>query len=566
VPGEGAAALQTLAVRDLALIHRLEVRFGPGLNVLTGETGAGKSLLLDALALALGARARAELVRQGADAAVVDAQFAVAPDGPAAVAAAAAGAPPPEDGVLLLQREVGRDGRSVSRLNGRLCTAAQLRAVGEALVDVHGQGEQQRLLHPASQAELLDLYAGGEAAALLGEVAAGRRRLEAVEAELAALQGDPRARERQRDLLAFARAEIDAAGLRPGEDEDLAARRNLLQHAERLHAAAAAAYEELYGADGAVADRLGRVVRTLGDLVHADPRLQAMLEPLTSAMVEVEETARSLRRYRDELSFEPGELARVEERWELVQRLRRKYGETVAEILAYRDRAAAELDRWEEAEAEAARLEAARAQQQAALREVCARLSALRAACAARLESDVAAELAALGMAGARLRVRLAPAPVGPRGADHVEFLWSANAGEPERPLQRAASGGELSRAMLALKVVLAAADPVPVLVFDEVDAGIGGRAAQAVAERLAALAGRHQVFCVTHLATVAALADVHLAVRKAEHDGRTHVAVERLEGPARREEIARMLSGGGEAARRLAETLLTERRGRPAS
>jgi DNA repair protein RecN (Recombination protein N) len=555
------ALLQALGVRDLALIDRLEVRFGPGLNVLTGETGAGKSLLLDALALALGARAHADLVREGADSAAADAVFAVPPGDPAVSAAVAAGAPPPEDGVLLLQREIGRDGRSVSRLNGRLCTVGQLRAVGEAMVDVHGQGEQQRLLHPASQAELLDLFAGLEAEALLGEVGAIRERLAQIDAALAELHGDPRERERRRDLLAFARDEIDAADLHAGLDEELAARRSLLQHAERLHQAAAAAYEELYGADGAVADRIGRVLREIGELLAADPRLQAMTEPLQSALVEVEETARSLRRYRDDLSFEPGELQQVEERWQLLQRLRRKYGDTAAEILAYRDTAAAELARWEEADAEAARLEAARSEAAASLRRACDRLSALRAACAARLQTDVAAELAALGMAGARLRVALHPAEIGPRGADHVEFLWSANAGEPERPLQRAASGGELSRAMLALKVVLSASDPVPVLVFDEVDAGIGGRAAQAVAERLATLAAEHQVFCVTHLATIAALADVHLSVRKSEHGGRTIVEIERLDDAGRREEIARMLTGGGEAARAHAETLLSRRR-----
>ena len=554
--------LLALGVRDLALIDRLEVPFGPGLNVLTGETGAGKSLLLDALTLALGARAHAELVREGAAAAAVDALFSAPAASPACAAAEAAGAPPAEDGTLLLQREVSRDGRSVSRLNGRMCTAGQLRAVGEALVDVHGQGDQQRLLLPASQAELLDLYAGEEAIALLREVAEGRARLQAIDAELARLFGDPRERERQRDLLAFARDEIDAAGLKPGEDEELAARRTLLQHAERLHLAAASAYEELYARDGAVADRLGRIVRELDELSAADPRLAALTEPLGSALVEVEETARALRRYRDELSFEPGELEHVQERWDLLQRLRRKYGDTVAEILAHRERAAAELAGWEEAEAAVARLAGARAEVAAGLREVCASLSALRAACAARLESAVGSELAALGMAGARLGIRVVPEDeIGPRGADRVELLWSANTGEPERLLQRAASGGELSRAMLALKVVLTAADPVPVLVFDEVDAGIGGRAAQAVAERLATLAADHQVFCVTHLATIAALADVHLAVRKRERGGRTLVEVERLDGADRRDEIARMLSGGGAAARQHAEELLSRRR-----
>ncbi len=556
--GGAPTILQALAVRDLALIDRLEVPFGPGLNVLTGETGAGKSLLLDALALALGARAHAELVREGAESAAVDALFSVPAESPAAEAADA-----DADGTLLLQREVSKDGRSVSRLNGHLCTAGQLRAVGERLVDVHGQGDQQRLLLPASQAELLDLYAGEEAAHLLREVADGRARLQAIEAELARLHGDPRERERQYDLLAFAREEIDAANPHAGEDEELAARRSLLQHAERLHMAAADAYEELYASERAVADRLGRIVRELGELTGADPRLRAMTEPLESALVEVEETAHALRRYRDELSFEPGELERVQERWELLQRLRRKYGDTVAEVLAHRERAAAELAGWEEAEAAIARLEAARAAAADDLRAVCGSLSALRAACAARLETAVQGELAALGMAGARLGVRvMAEEPVGPRGADRVEFMWAANVGEPERPLQRAASGGELSRAMLALKVVLTAADPVPVLVFDEVDAGIGGRAAIGVADRLATLAADHQVFCVTHLATIAAMADVHLAVRKRERGGRTLVEIERLDDSGRRDEIARMLSGGGEAATQHAEELLRRRRG----
>jgi DNA repair protein RecN (Recombination protein N) len=557
--------LLALAVRDFALIEDVEVQFGPGLNVLSGETGAGKSLILDALALALGGRARADVVRSGAEVASVDALFRVDPSGPAARLAAAAGAPPGDDGTLLLQREVARDGRSLCRLNGRLCTAAQLRAVGECLVDVHGQGEQQRLLRPAEQRALLDLFAGPEAQRLLAAIADVRGRLAALEAERARLAGDPRERERRRDLLRFARDEIAAAGLRPDEEEELAATRALLRNGERLATAAAAAYEGLHGP---VSDHLGRIVTELGGLTGVDPRLAPLAASLREALILVQETAHELRRYRDGLSFTPNDLQRAEERWELLQRLKRKYGDSLAEVIAYGERADAELAQWEETEAVAARLAAEAAALQAELRELAARLSELRAGAGRRLGEAVQRELAALGLAGASLRVAVAPTDeVGPHGADQVEFLFSANPGERERPLHRAASGGELSRAMLALKAVLAAQDDVPVLVFDEVDSGVGGRAAQAVAQRLGDLGRWHQVFCVTHLAVVAARADHHFAVSKSEQGGRVRVAVAALTGAARREEIARMLAGGGDAAARAhAEELLRAgQRQRPA-
>ncbi len=575
--------LTDLFIRDFALIEELHLSFGPGFSVLTGETGAGKSIIIDALQMALGGRASADDVRTGAGEARVEAVFDLAALPEARRLAAAMGLGDPDENTLILTREIGRSGRSASRVNGRPATLSAMRQIAARLVDLRGQHEAQGLFRPETHRDLLDAAGGPALLALRGRVAALAGERARLSCERAAILGDEKERLRRLDLLRYQVEEIDRANPRPGEAEELAARRRVLANAERLAGAAARAYAVLYeGLSGrpAAADELGRLAAELLHLAAVDPRLQPLGELLQGTALQAAEVARELRRYQDGLAYEPGELASVDERLDLLRRLARKYGESVEEILAFRREAASEIARLECAEASAAEMEARLAELEASLAVMAADLSARRAEAAARLEEGVAAEMAELGLEKAHFQVSLRRRPdpdgleVGGErvacdagGVDQVEFLFSANPGEPLQPLARVASGGEASRLALALNTVLAGAGGVPTLVFDEVDAGLGGRAAQAVARKLSALGRCRQVLCVTHLALVAAAADAHYTVGKAEEGGRTRVAARRLVDGERPAELARMLAGdgSGEISLQHARAMLAGARAGPA-
>ncbi len=548
--------LLELSVRDVALVEGVDLTFAPGFNVLTGETGAGKSLIVDAIALALGGRAGPELVRAGAERARVEAVFDVSRL-PALAPVLAEMGVGEEDGTLVVSRELGQTGRSACRINGRPATVAMLRRLAPFLVEIQGQHEFQRLFRPEEHLELLDA-ADAALADLRGRFARLARRAAEVERALRRLAGDERERLQRLDLLRFQVDEIAAAALRPGEEAELAERRQVLSHARRLLEGAGGAYELLHGEGGpGLAAGLGRCAEEVGRLAELDRRLAAPAGLLREATLQVEEAARLLRSYRDGLDLDPRELERVEERLDLLRRLQKKYGPTVEAILAYRQQAEAELERLARAGEEASALAGERAAVLEEMARLAAALRAERRRVAERLERAVEAELANLAMAGARFRVAFGAVPdpeglpvegerVGwdERGCDRVEFLFSANPGEEPKPLARVASGGEAARLMLALRAALAGADGSPTLILDEVDAGLGGGAAQAVAARLAALARSHQIVCVTHLASVAAAADHHIRVGKRVDGGRTVVEARPLEGEERALEIARMLSG----------------------
>lgn len=551
--------------------------FGPGLNVLTGETGAGKSLLLDALLLALGGRADVGLVRDGARGLRVAAEFALPAAGPLVAALAAEGMEP-DDGVLVLTREVGRDGRSTCRVNGRLVTAGTLRAAGSQLVSVLGQGGQGRLAQPAAQLSFIDACGGaalGEAAATV--VAAHALWREAVDARRD-LGGGAHERDRRREDLAAAVREIDALGLRADEEADLDARRRRLAASGRLLEGVGRALQALCDGDAAARDRLGDAAGELGALSRLDDGLSEAVALVDQARIAAEEAARLLRAYAEGLSFDPGTVAELEERWTAIQRCKRRYGGDVAAILAYRDEAVAQLQALEAAQARAEGLEAEIEARAVDLGAAAAALGALRRQAAEDLDAALVDQLRELGMAGARLKIGLevtqdpAGVPVGgvrlrcgPSGCERAVWLWSANPGEGAQELGRAASGGELSRLYLALHALRAESGDVPTLVFDEVDAGVGGRAAAAVAARLAALGGHRQVLCVTHLATVAAAADRQFVVGKRTVDGRTAAEIVELQGSARVDELARMLDGSASAGAVAHARELLQRRSRPA-
>lgn len=533
--------LLTLAIVNFAIIDRLEVEFGPGFNVLTGETGAGKSIVMDALGLLLGDRANPELIRAGCEEATVEALFDLADRADLREAVAAAGFPTGDD--LILRRVVSRAGRSRAYINGSLATLAQLQPLAEQLVAVCGQHEHQALMGREAHLPLVDAFGGH--VALCAEYRQLYAAWRATGEHLARLAEAERERAHRLDLLRFQLREIDAAQLRPGEEAELAAERLLLQNAERLAAAASGGYEALYAADGAVCAVLGRLASELQSLAEVDPGMGPLAETLRQSLYTLEDVAAQLRGQLGRIGCEPGRQEAVEERLALLTALKRKYGLPLEEILARQALLAAELHELEHAEETRAALEAEHAAQLAALHETGARLGAARKEAGQRLGEAMQRELADLSMAGARFELQLTPLPEpGLAGLERGEFLLAPNRGETLLPLARIASGGELSRILLALKRITPGQSQVPVLVFDEVDAGIGGATATAVGEKLRAVSRSAQVLCVTHLPQVAAGADRHFLVSKRETAGRTVAGVERLAGEARVLEMARMLGG----------------------
>jgi DNA repair protein RecN (Recombination protein N) len=547
-------ALTELTVENLAVIERVRIQLPPGFTVLTGETGAGKSLVVDALALALGARAASELVRSGAGAARVEAVFdgVTADDDDPLADVLAAG-----DGMAMVRREVSADGRSVVRVNDRSVTVGALAALGERLAEIHGQHEQQRLLAPARQLALLDRY---------GELQPARRAVEqryrdwrATIARAAELVTDPHELARRVELLRHQVAEITGASLRDGEDAELEQRLRVASHAEAVARAANEAIRALRDEGGALdAVRLARA--GFAAAAGYDERFAELAERAAALEAEATELARDTATLGEQLELDPAERATVEERLALIYDLKRKYGETLAAVLAFGEAAATELARIEDDEGLRERLRDEEAERRSTLEAAAQALSAARAAAAARLTEQVNAELPPLGLPHRAFGVEITQGEIGPTGSDGVTFTFAPNPGEPPRPLSRIASGGEASRLSLALKVVLAAADETPVLVFDEVDAGVGGRHATALGERLRALAAFHQVLCVTHLPQVAAYADAHLHVGKRVAEGRTVAAATLLDADGRARELTAMLAGdgAGDEARAAAEALLT--------
>ena len=541
-----APHLTALAVKDLALVSALELELGAGLTVLTGETGAGKSMLVDALLAATGGRVDGALVREGAEKARVDATFAaIAGHEVAALLGERDLADAGED-VLVLSREIAA-GRAPARVNRRSVPLSLLAEIGDALALVHGQGEQSRLARPAVQRDLLDAYgAHGEHRARTAERAGV---LAALRRERAALGGDPRERTRRADLLAHEVREIEDARIREGEDDELRRDLAVARSAERLRGAAASAHDLLVGERLAAHDRLAVAARELAVAAELDPRLAAIAERVAAQVEETADLGSELRRYAESVEADPERLASLDARDVLLGELRRKYGGTLAEVTAYGARAAGELAALRSAEERLARLDAEEAAARSALADAASALHDARAKAATALSGAVEAELGDLGLPHCRFRVTLEAQEPDASGADRVRFLIAPNPGEPAAPLEQSASGGELSRIMLALEVVLAAHEATPVLVFDEVDAGVGGRLGEVLGRKLWSLARHHQVLCVSHLPQVAAYADRHVRVRKEVARGRTHVIAETLDEDGIVAELAAMLGAGGGAA-----------------
>ena len=566
--------LVNLRIRDFAIIAELELSLAGGFVVFTGETGAGKSIIVDAVQLVLGGRADATAVREGADTALVEGTFALqGPSGQAAEAFLEREGLRDDPGLVVLGREVRREGRSTARVNGRTVSLALLRDIGELLVDVHGQSEHLSLLRVREHLALLDRYAEDESQRQA--FAAEFRLLVKVRQELEMLRQGERDAARRAEMLAFAIQEIEAAKVRPGERAALQEERVRLANAERLAELATQAVTALdEGGEPrpAAMELVGQAVHAAGELGKLDPSLANLAGELQGVEEQMAEAARRLRRYRDSLEFNPRRLEQVEQRIGVLHDLERKYGEGEEAVLAYLDRARQERQSIEHAGERIAALAADEAARLERLGRLGAELSRARREAAEKLSRGIESELKDLHMAQARFAVDLhwddetTGAPADGRrvaftrtGLDQAEFLVAPNPGEGLKPLAKIASGGETSRLMLGLKGVLARADQTPTLIFDEIDQGIGGRVGGVVGEKLWRLARNHQVLCITHLPQLAAYGDQHFRVEKVQRGGRTFTTVGPLTPVERLAELAQMLGGSGEANRQSAAELARE-------
>jgi len=562
--------LRELTIRNLAVLEEARVSFAAGLNVLTGETGAGKSIVIDALLLVRGARVQADLIRTGAETASVEAVFEVPSSGPVAAILDEAGHGA-ADGQLVIKRELSRSGRHRVFVNDSAATAGLLERLGDLLVEIHGQHEHQRLMEPARQLDLLDRFAGCEEARL--RLGALWRRWNTARSELARIRDEAREGVRKEELYRWELSEIDSAQLRDGEEDELRGERRRLQNAERIYAGLQEVMALLQEDAQAAGARLGRAASLLRELSRFDPDVAAPIEALEGAQAYVEDAVARARALRDRAVMDPDRLRLIDERLDAIGGIKRKYGETAAAVSAYRDEIARALDRIERHDAIVQEMQGEVERASEAAGREGRELSEARAEAAPRLERMIQRELRTLGMDHARFRVALRREMAGAedlgsgaegwrlggRGAESAEFLLSANPGEELKPLAKVVSGGELSRTMLAIKTILAATEEVPSMVFDEVDAGIGGRVADAVGHKLRQTAAGRQVLCVTHLAPIAAYAEHHLLVDKRVVKGATKTTVTALDAAGQIEEIARMLGGEHitDASRRHARELL---------
>ncbi len=545
--------LEQLTIRNFAIISELETRLRPGLNILSGETGAGKSIIVNAVNLILGGRASADLIRTGTDEARVEALFTLPEESP--LACVLEGLDIPFDGEVLISRIISKEGRNAVRINGTLATLHMLSAVSPYLISVSGQHEHQRLLRPENHLFLLDDFAGlaGERTGL-AERFSGYTHLRDL---LEDLDQEIRGMEERRDFARFQMEEIRSAGIEPGEDDTLKEERNVLRHASEIRSAVREAYQGIYEKDGAVISEIARLERSLDRVAGLERRIEPARRALLSVRTELEEAALQLRDLQNRISMDPRRLDEVEERIQLLNRLKRKYGPTLEDVLKTGEQAARHMDNLQDKQAERKALEKEFISAEKDLIEHALRLSEKRRSASKALKGAVERELGLLAMEGTRFEVQFDGGDKDPRfdpgsmlgqmgrdGFDRVQFLLAPNVGEDPRPLARIASGGELSRIMLALKTIMAGNASVETLVFDEVDAGIGGSTAGTVGEKLRHLARYHQIICITHLPQIASKGEAHFRVWKGVQDQRTEASISQLGPEDRVQEIARLLGG----------------------
>jgi DNA repair protein RecN (Recombination protein N) len=528
--------LKELRIKNLAIIDDLKVRFEEGLNILTGETGAGKSIIVDSLNLALGSRAQSDLIRSGEKEAVVQAYFEVKE-----------GKGLPDLGIdisdgLIIRRSLFATGKSRAYINDTMVSLQSLSEAGKSLVDIHGQHEHQSLLSIDKHRLLLDSY--GKLQGYRGKVESLYKEVQALKREGADLRQKMKERAHRLDLLSFQIHEIDAAALKSGEKEGLTEESIILSNLNRLNELAETAYSMLYGSDGSCVEKLSYIISKVKEMSSIDHSVSDTASVFELALPLLEDAAISLRGYKDKHDLEPERLVEIEDRLDLIKKLEKKYGEGIEDIIRYRDEAEKELKGLELVDERLESVETELTTKEEMLISSAFSLSEKRKKIAKAIEEHVKNELKELAFDHAEFVIDINEEAISSHGLDKVEFLFSANPGEPPRPLVKIASGGELSRVMLALKSILADFDSIPVLIFDEVDAGIGGKTAESVGKKLKVLSNKHQVLCTTHLPQIASQGDFHLKTEKGQKDERVYVEVKELSGEDRLNEIARMLSG----------------------
>ena len=540
--------LLELTIKNIALIESLRIEFAQGFNVLTGETGAGKSIVVDSVNLALGGRADREIIRTGAEKGEVQALFDITGNERAEAMARELGIDV-EDGLLAVRRELSRSGRNVCRISGVIVPLSALRQLTALLMDVHGQHEHQALMNPARHLDFLDAFGGKAHADARAEVARLHAERGRIGSTLKKLLSDVSEKERLTDVLSFQVGEIAAAKLKPGEEEKLKQRLSMLENAEKIREGVETAYTLVYEGGWREVSAPEALLRAAGAMEHIanlDARYAALAGKLREVYYAAQDAGYELQALMDEMDFEPEQIDRIAARLDAIDRLERKYGSTVEDVIAFGAEAARRLEELKTGDESVAALKKQYKAADGRLREACAALTALRRDSAVRLAAEICRQLQDLGMARTRFEVRVEPEPKPTaNGMDAVEFMISPNPGEPLRPLASIASGGEISRVMLALKAISMDSEGVDAMVFDEIDTGVSGRMAQVVGEKMCLIARTRQVLAITHLPQIAALGDAHFLVEKISDDDRTQTFVRRLDRDGRIHELSRLVGGG---------------------
>jgi DNA repair protein RecN (Recombination protein N) len=553
--------LEHLHIRNVALIKESEISFGDGLNILTGETGAGKSMIIDSLQFALGGRAGKDFLRHGEKQAAVEALFSVQS---LTEKLAENGIVPEEDGTLLITRTLSEAGKSVCRINGSTVTVGMLKEIAEDMIDIYGQHEHQSLLNPVKHIRLLDRFCGAGFGEAMEEYKNSRQRLKDLEKQLTILIGDESQREQRMDMLLFQKEEIEAAELQEGEEDALLEQKKRLSSMERLIRLTGESVTLLYDGDDrapSACDQLGDALAKLREAAEYDAALSPLADALADGYAAVEDCARELKREAEKQEADPEELERIEERLQLFYKLKRKYGGSIEAVLEFYEKAVQELEFLSNSSEKAAELSAKKAAEEKRLSALAETLTARRRATAEQVEEQIETALHDMEMKHARFHIQIEEkADWGADGKDKVEFLISANAGEPLKPLAKIASGGEMSRVMLALKTVLVDADEIGTFIFDEIDTGVSGRTARRVGEKMRFLGGKRQLLCITHLPQIAAMADNHFLIEKESDAGETVTRVTALDEEGAVREVARLMNDVTETTLAAARELLAEK------
>lgn len=555
--------LEHLHIRNVALIKESEISFGDGLNILTGETGAGKSMIIDSLQFALGGRAGKDFLRHGEKQAAVEALFSVQSQA-LTEKLAENGIVPEEDGTLLITRTLSEAGKSVCRINGSTVTVGMLKEIAEDMIDIYGQHEHQSLLNPVKHIRLLDRFCGAGFGEAMEEYKNSRQRLKDLEKQLTILIGDESQREQRMDMLLFQKEEIEAAELQEGEEDALLEKKKRLSSMERLIRLTGESVTLLYDGDDrapSACDQLGDALAKLQEAAEYDAALSPLADALADGYAAVEDCARELKREAEKQEADPEELERIEERLQLFYKLKRKYGGSIEAVLEFYEKAVQELEFLSNSSEKAAELSAKKAAEEKRLSALAETLTARRRATAEQVEEQIETALHDMEMKHARFHIQIEEkADWGADGKDKVEFLISANAGEPLKPLAKIASGGEMSRVMLALKTVLVDADEIGTFIFDEIDTGVSGRTARRVGEKMRFLGGKRQLLCITHLPQIAAMADNHFLIEKESDAGETVTRVTALDEEGAVREVARLMNDVTETTLAAARELLAEK------